>query len=696
MANTNAIVEKLKDVGLRHGEKAGVAIASTLFFVCIGLAAKKETISTTPEKIKAATTASSSNLDRHEDREKIIQNLETKGIKDSDFAKVVNEQVKTSLVPGDYKATREWVSLEPGAGLIRDTPILIAASDLYAYPGRGGFNVYELDADGHKIVDDGKDEPKNEQTRRRRRRRAAAGGGMMGGGMMGGMQPKRKKTRSAADIEQEARADEARRKNLLDRKLSPAGGQDDAAEAKTKEGTPEKQERYKEITKGHRWVAITGVLDHAQLVANYRAALKNPTLAHPHYSQVDLQRKTLLADGSWSNWEAVSSDENLKILDNLPEEEEDELTPETVRPKELVDPLPFLTSGLWEKVHVATLVPNEKKKVAQSDLGGGMMGGGMMGGGMMRGGMMGGSGGAGNADMMNRAGGSMMRGEGRGGMMGGMGSGMMRGMGGGMMGGGMGQTESAGNYWKTDEKKVMIRAFDFTVAPDTSYRYRVRIVVFNPNYKREDVSPLAKEDTKKRVLRGPWSEATDEVHVLPDVMPYAIGTDPSSPKADMKVTFHVIRFRPSDGVTVTRRFSAGPGEVIGEPVTADIPVSDGSKKKSSTVDFNSHQIVVDINANKKTGGWQPLPSGFVGAPIERPALTLLLRKDGSVALHSEADDVMNEVRKDIENNYRQEIKDSGKERRNSFGSGMMGMGGMMGGMGGMGGMRGGGMGSGMR
>ena len=55
MANANAIVEKLKDVGLRHGEKAGVAIASTLFFVCIGLAAKKETINTTPEKVKAAT-----------------------------------------------------------------------------------------------------------------------------------------------------------------------------------------------------------------------------------------------------------------------------------------------------------------------------------------------------------------------------------------------------------------------------------------------------------------------------------------------------------------------------------------------------------------------------------------------------------------------------------------------------------------
>src|SRR5262249_43991763 len=195
MANANAIVEKLKDVGLRHGEKAGVAIASTLFFVCIGLAAKKETIKTSPEQIKAATSASQSNLDRHEDREKIIQNLENMKIKDSDFAKVVDQQVKTALVPGDYKAEREWVSLEPGAGLIRDTPILITATDLYAYPGRGGFNVFELDSEGNRIPDDGKDEPKNEQVRRRRRRRASGGmmGGMMGGGMMGGMQKKRKK-----------------------------------------------------------------------------------------------------------------------------------------------------------------------------------------------------------------------------------------------------------------------------------------------------------------------------------------------------------------------------------------------------------------------------------------------------------------------------------------------------------------------
>jgi hypothetical protein len=281
-----------------------------------------------------------------------------------------------------------------------------------------------------------------------------------------------------------------------------------------------------------------------------------------------------------------------------------------------------------------------------------------------------------------RGGGMIGRGMMGGGMMGG---GMM---GGGMMGGGMmgGSTETAGNYWKSDEKRVMIRALDFTVEPDTTYRYRVRIVVFNPNLNREDVS--AGTDFKSEELRGKWSDPTDEVYMPPDVMPYVKGALPPSPASDMKAQFQVIRFNPADGVTVPHSFGGSPGEVIGEPRTAEIPVSDGSGKQSRTINFNSRQIVLDVYANKKTWGNQPLPAGFTGPPIDRPVVTLLLRPDGSVVVHGEADDVANDVRKDIEANYRHEINLSTKKRQNSVGMGMMGM--MMQGMGGQ--MQGGGMG----
>ena len=82
-----------------------------------------------------------------------------------------------------------------------------------------------------------------------------------------------------------------------------------------------------------------------------------------------------------------------------------------------------------------------------------------------------------------------------------------------MMGMGMGMAawgaaEAVGNFWKSEEKKVMVRALDFTVEPNTTYRYRVRIVVANPNYNRDDVSPTSttrRSCWKARGARRPTS-----------------------------------------------------------------------------------------------------------------------------------------------------------------------------------------------
>ena len=113
--------------------------------------------------------------------------------------------------------------------------------------------------------------------------------------------------------------------------------------------------------------------------------------------------------------------------------EEEELTPETVRPEALVDPLPFFNRGSGRRVHVASLVPKEKKEIKKTDVaaeGYGMMGGGMMGSQMNSGGMMGSGGGAKRRRDEEAVAGGMSSGMGGRGMMGG---GMM---GGGMMGGG--------------------------------------------------------------------------------------------------------------------------------------------------------------------------------------------------------------------------------------------------------------------
>jgi hypothetical protein len=182
-----------------------------------------------------------------------------------------------------------------------------------------------------------------------------------------------------------------------------------------------------------------------------------------------------------------------------------------------------------------------------------------------------------------------------------------------------------------------------------------------------------------------------------DVQPDAVAALPASGKSDTKVRFQVIRFNPGDGWTVPHRFEAGVGEVIGEPYRESVPRSDGSGTKKEEIDFNSRQIVLDVDG----GGYLNLPTGLVGPSIERPALAALLRSDGAMVVHNQADDYSNEFRRDAEANYKHELNESNqnKKRQNSQGSGYSAMmGSMMGGGmrgGGGGGMRGGRGGGGM-
>lgn len=679
MANANAIVEKVARLGLRHGEKAGVAIATMVFLFCVGLAVSKPTIDTSPEKVKKAAQVADQNLSRNEDREAIIKSLETQGtIKPTDFAGAVDKQIQIKLVGSDFATKREWVTPEPGAGLIRDTPKLIAPSELYAYPGRGGLLVFALDSEGERIpVKEGEEDAKKPQKYGKVKKRRSGGTGGMGGGGMGGMMGgmrKKKKSKSKIEIAREEKEVRERKRRELKGLLAGGGAPKEAekSEADNDEGGPFKQE-----TKGYRWVAITGTLDHAQMLANFREALKNPNIAHPQYVRLDVQRRTLQPDGTWSSWEKIDDEKNYDILDNLPANEE-ELAPENVRPEGLVDPLPFLNAGLWEKVHIASLVPKEKVDVPEppknqmGPAGRGGMGGGS-GGNMMQMMQM--------QNQMSKMGGGMMQNmmKNQQNMMKSMstGSGMGMGMGLGM---GMGSaSESVGNFWKSEEKRVMIRALDFTAEPDQSYRYRVRIVVANPNFNRQDVNPIYQADTKKNYLEGPWSKDTDVVHMPPDIQPYVMQTLAENSAVKPKVVFQVVSFNRKDGWTVPHRFSAGVGDLVGELARDDVPSSDGSGVHSTPIDFSSRQIVLDLDA----GGLQNLPAGLVGPSIQRPAYAALLRRDGAMIVRTQADDLANEFRRDIDANYKYEKEQSSKKREKSQGSGYAGMmQQMMGGMGG--------------
>jgi hypothetical protein len=615
----NASVDKLKDLGLRHGEKAvmGLTAALCVFFLFQG--ATRETIDLTPEQVKDAASAAESNLNRKQEPADILKLIEDAGIKNPGFTTIVEEQETNLLVADAFRPHQRWVSPEPGAGLIRDMPELIAVAELIAYPGRGGVLVYALDENGNRVPEEA-DKVEDAETKARRERKA--GGGRSAKARMS--EARKKEEEEKARKEEEKRKISALAGGIAKKDEAPAEGATEAAASK-------------EITKGVRWVALTGVLDYQKLRDNYLTALKRPEVAYPHFKQLDVERQTRQSDGTWSEWEPLDLERNRLVLDNLPEVDE-EWTPDTVRISELVAPLPFLKAGYWERVHVARMVPEEKFKVAAAPAGnfGGPEGGNV------------------NAPVENLV--TDVPTTDTGGYVAGNGTGME-----GMY---AGSSESI-NFEKTEEKEIMVRALDFTVEPDATYRFRVRLVVYNPNLNREDVSPGV--DTKSVELFGPWSEPTEEVSMPSDVATYALNKEPLVPRKLDQVKFEVARWTPEDGVTIVKSFTAAPGEIIGEVQSADLPMLDSSGKRavSKKIDFNSHQLVLDV-----MGGDQPIPAlgpGTAGK-LPVPAISLVVRPDGTVVVRNQANDLHDQVRKDMESNYKRGLKDLEKKKSESRGS----------------------------
>lgn len=640
----NPTVDKLKALGLRHGEKAVVGLMAAVALLCIVKAAGRPTIELTPAQVKSAAESASANINKRQDEADVLAKIEEAGIVNPNFEKMVNAQINDKLVAANYSYDNPWVTPEPGAGLIRDQPKLIAPTELVAHFGRGGALLFELDAEGKRIPDTGKDAVVARKERSPRARRSSSGSGSSSSGMSsmgsmmmsggGGGAPLSKKDEEA---QKKAQAEEdARIKRQLAGKVDPTKDTEKTeAEASAEPKLPDK-----EAVKGLRWVTLTGVLDNETLLKNYEEALKIVP-AYPNFREVEVERQAKADDGQWTEWAVIDPARNNLVLDNIPEIDE-ELTAETARLETLVAPLPFLKAGYWEKVHVARLVPKEKRAAPKVAVGG-MMGSSM--GSRGSGSMMSPSMGGGSGSMMMSGGEDSM-----GNIMGGMGSG----------GGG---SADPMNFPHSDDPAVMVRAIDFTVNPDETYRYRTRLVVFNPNKERDDVSPGV--DTTSDYLFGPWSEPTNEVNVPADVATFAM--DKLGVSKRDEVTYEVASFNPDDGVTVVRSFNAGPGQVIGEASGAQVPASDGTGIKSKMIDFTSRQVVLDA-----MGGALPIPQIGIAGMLDVPAVSLIVRADGAVVVRSQARDVEDASRVEMKQIYERSKADSNKKRDpGMFGGSMM-------------------------
>ncbi|MFL2870812.1 MAG: hypothetical protein ACJZ8O_08680, partial [Pirellulaceae bacterium] len=328
--------------------------------------------------------------------------------------------------------------------------------------------------------------------------------------------------------------------------------------------------------------------------------------------------------------------------------------------------------------------------------GGGAMGGmgGAMGG-MGGGGAMGGMGGGGmGGDAMGGMGGGGMGGMGGG--MGGMGGGM-GGMGGGM--GGMGGSESY-NRGPVAENKL-VRFYDMNAVPGRIYRYRVQVLIEDPNHPNSNPSlefgaqkaphpRTLSPEVKQRIanlaatdfyLFTDWSDATEPVTVPQLASVIAGSVEPEvrtrmtsgqyiplgEPTANMKPTI----FDTNRAVDMVVDRVVNRGSVLNFTSTAEYPHPIKLVvNKVDDINFSINMMVLDIR------GGEPLPGHFDDDPFSAPGEFALLDANGNLVVQNELDDFDRFLRFDYDPDVKEDPlgADGG-----GMGGGMPGMGGEEGG-----------------
>jgi hypothetical protein len=660
----NPTVEKLKVFGLRHGEKVAMGTVALIFFLCAYSAWSHPSITITPEEVAATAKEASTNLNRKQSIDSIVKELANSGVKPQDFEKKVDAMQAGAVDVSKYKLEKPFVVPEPGAGLIREMPVFLGPTQLYVHAGRGAVRVLAQDDEGNPIL---KSEDGTKKAPRRIPRAKNAPRSPMGAAGAG----KRARSGALAAAEKEKEEKEEDRRN----KAGLAG----IEEVKKDDDKPEEvadasADKYETVLRGYRFVTAVGKFDLKAQKELYAKALKiDAASADPQFKGLEVQRQELNGDNTWSDWQAINAKKHAEVYAILTKTE-DEIVPKELRIDALVDSLPFLEVGYWVGAHPAALVPKallaERKPnpAAKAGVGGAAA---------PKGGMRMGGDGAGKSQADYAKMGSAASGGA------GYGAGMMKsGAGAGPPTpprGGRPSGPGGSDFEKSSSDFVMVRALDFDVNPDATYRYRVRIVFANPNYNWESVAPGV--DTKSKEKTGAWSPVTAEVNVPADIATYAAGKTPAVPNSTgEEIHFEVVAWNEEDGLTVVRNFDEAPGQVIGSKSNVTLPDKDKAPK-ARPIDFTSHQLLADA-----TGGTRPASDlqAFGTTRMEVPVLALVVRADGMLVLRDQAKDATSGELAELKAIFEQIKSDLGsKTKKNSSN-----LGGLLGAGGGGGGLQG--------
>ncbi|MCA9015475.1 MAG: hypothetical protein KDA77_09125, partial [Planctomycetaceae bacterium] len=141
---------------------------------------------------------------------------------------------------------------------------------------------------------------------------------------------------------------------------------------------------------------------------------------------------------------------------------------------------------------------------------------------------------------------------------------------------------------------LLFRYFDFDLNPGETYKYRVRLVVRNPNFQRpieEVVLPAVAEGETRTT---PWSNDTTPVTAEQDVYYYLQSVRPPRGVNGTTAQFEVFQWYPKTGTTIHSVLKTAVGDEIGGEQSAELyDVAKESYEEKATVEFDTQNYLVD-------------------------------------------------------------------------------------------------------
>jgi hypothetical protein len=157
---------------------------------------------------------------------------------------------------------------------------------------------------------------------------------------------------------------------------------------------------------------------------------------------------------------------------------------------------------------------------------------------------------------------------------------------------------------KTDISKMqealVFWAHDDTVEAEKTYRYRLRLGVFNPIAGSEQVAEQDEQQKNKVILWSEFSEPSEAVEIPPRLCFFAREIQEASKTITVTVSRHVL------GYWYSADFMVKAGETIGNVVKVGPAESNEQLTAQEQVDYTTGVVVVDVaQVNDWFGGTNP-------------------------------------------------------------------------------------------